>query len=232
MYSRGDHCLTDRVGGVPSRNVPGSLPSRSLSMHSGFWCFALTCVMAVMSAPAAAQDESRAFAGALFGVSALSADAQAVTTGADAAVSLYDPKNGSALNVFAGIHVAQYFSAPGQLDVEPERPHAGFLVRHRLEPAVFMSRRRDSSQHALVFDGLIYFRRQDSSIRPYLGTGLSVVRFSSEKGDSRAQGLSPPAGEISIDACRPPFACRDRLQVVASCRLPVQLQRNDQRQPD
>ena len=68
------------------------------------------CAMALISVPAAAQDEPRAFAGALFGVSALSADAQAVTTGADAAVSLYDPKNGLALNVFGGIHVAQYFA--------------------------------------------------------------------------------------------------------------------------
>ena len=148
-----------------------------------------------MSVPAAAQDESRAFAGALFGVSALSADAQAVTTAADAAVSLYDPKNGSALNVFGGIHVAQYFAIQVNwmwnrndltLVSSYTSPHAGG----------FYEQIRDSSQHALVFDGLIYFRRLDSSIRPYLGTGLSVVHFSSEEGESRAQGLSPPAGAI------------------------------------
>jgi outer membrane protein W len=60
----------------------------------------------------------------------------------------------------------------------------------------FYEQTRDSLQHALVFDGLIYFRRLDSSIRPYLGTGLSVVRFSSEENGSQAQGLTPPAGEI------------------------------------
>jgi outer membrane protein W len=61
----------------------------------------------------------------------------------------------------------------------------------------FYEQTRDSSQHALVFDGLIYFRPLDSSIRPYLGTGLSVVHFSSEEGASRAQGLSPPTGAIT-----------------------------------
>jgi hypothetical protein len=100
----------DVRGRVPWRNVPGLPSSKSWSTHSCARCFALTSAMALMSVPAAGQDESRAFAGALFGVSALSADAQAVTSGADAAVSLYDPKNGSALNVFGGVHVAQYFA--------------------------------------------------------------------------------------------------------------------------
>ena len=60
----------------------------------------------------------------------------------------------------------------------------------------FHEQTRASSQHALVFDGLIYFRRLDSSIRPYLGTGLSIGRFASEADGSLAQGLTPPAGEI------------------------------------
>ena len=52
--------------------------------------------------------------------------------------------------------------------------------------------------HAVVFDALIYFRRLDSAIRPYLGTGLSVLHFSSDEiAVSAAQGLSPPAGTIS-----------------------------------
>jgi hypothetical protein len=151
--------------------------------------------MALMSVPAAAQDESRAFAGALFGVSALSADAQAVTAGADAAVSLYDARNGSALNVFGGTHVAQYFAI--QVNWMWNRNDLTLVSSYTSPQAGgFYEQTRDSSQHALVFDGLIYFRRMDSSIRPYLGTGLSVVHFSSEERDSRAQGLSPPARAI------------------------------------
>jgi hypothetical protein len=151
--------------------------------------------MALISGPAAAQDEPRTFAGALFGVSALSADAQAVTTGADAAVSLYDPKNGPALNVFGGIHVAQYFAI--QVNWMWNRNDLTLLSSSTSPLAGgFYQQIRDSSQQALVFDGLIYFRRRDSSIRPYLGTGWSVVRFSSEEDGSVAQGLTPPASEI------------------------------------
>src|SRR5437867_10853686 len=111
MYIGGDLGLRDRVRGrVRCRDVPRLAASKSLSTHGGVRWLALTCAMALVSVPAAAQDESRAFAGVLVGVSALSADAQVVTAGGGAAVSLYDPKNGSALNVFGGIHVAQYFA--------------------------------------------------------------------------------------------------------------------------
>jgi outer membrane protein W len=50
----------------------------------------------------------------------------------------------------------------------------------------------------VVLDGLIYFRRLDSAIRPYLGTGLSVLHFSSEETVvSAARGLTPPAAKIA-----------------------------------
>jgi hypothetical protein len=154
------------------------------------------CAVALMSVRAVAQDEPRAFAGALLGVSALSADAHAVTAGGDVATSLYDPKNGSALNVFGGIHVAQYFAI--QVNWMWNRNDLALISSYTSPQAFgFYEQTRNSSQHALVFDGLIYFRRLDSSIRPYLGTGLSMVRFSSEAGDSRALGLSPPAREIA-----------------------------------
>ena len=58
--------------------------------------------------------------------------------------------------------------------------------------------RRHSRQQSVVFDGLVYFRRLDSAIRPYLGTGLSVLRYSSEvAAGSLARGLIPPAGEMA-----------------------------------
>ena len=150
-----------------------------------------------MSVPAAAQDERRIFTGALFGVSALSADARAITTSNSAAVSQYDPQNGPALNVFAGIHVAQYFSI--QANWMWNRNDLT-LVSSLAGPnsSAFYDQRRDSRQHAVVLDGLIYFRRLDSAIRPYLGTGISVLHFSSEEiGVHAAQGLTPPAGTIA-----------------------------------
>src|SRR5688572_27778525 len=71
---------------------------------------ACACLVWVTSVPAGAQDDPRLFAGAVAGVSALSADARSVTNGSDAALSLYDPGLGPALNVFGGIHLAKYFS--------------------------------------------------------------------------------------------------------------------------
>jgi outer membrane protein W len=191
MYSGGD-----LRGRVPWRNVPGSPSSKSWSTHRCAQWFALTCAMVLMTAPAAAQDDGRVFAGALFGVSALSADAQAMTAGANAAVSLYDPKNGSALNVFGGVHVAQYFAI--QVNWMWNRNDVTLVSSYASPQAGgFYEQTRDSAQHAVVVDGLIYFRRLDSSIRPYLGTGLSVVHFSSEEIDSQAQSLSAPAGAIT-----------------------------------
>jgi outer membrane protein W len=191
-----DHYLTDRVRArVRRRNEPQSMLTEFCSSHGRVRLLALA--LALKAVPAAAQDESRIFAGALFGVSALSADARSVVTGADAAVSQYDPKNGPALNVFAGVHVAQYLAI--QVNWMWNRNDLTLFSSHASPQAgSFYEQTRDSSQHALVFDGLIYFRRLDSSIRPYLGTGLSVLHFSSEEAAGfRAQGLIPPAGEIT-----------------------------------
>lgn len=158
----------------------------------------LTLAVAILvgSARAAAQDD-RIFAGALVGVSTLSADVRSETTPSQTAVSLYEPKNGAALNLFAGIHVAQYFSLQGNWVW-----NRNDLTRTSSFTApgsgAFYQQHLASRQHAAVLDGLIYFRRLDSAIRPYLGTGLSIVHFSShETGVTTAQGLTPPAGKIA-----------------------------------
>jgi outer membrane protein W len=165
--------------------------------HWGVRNAALALPIVLMSVAAAAQDEPRIFTGALFGVSALSADARAVTTGSTAAVSLYEPQNGPALNVFAGIHIAQYFSIQTNWiwNRNELRLVSSFTAP---QTSAFYEQHRDSRQHAVVLDGLIYFRRLDSAIRPYLGTGLSVQHFSSDEiAVFAAQGLTPPARRIS-----------------------------------
>jgi hypothetical protein len=43
----------------------------------------------------------------------------------------------------------------------------------------FYEQHRRSHQHAFDVDGLIYFRRLDSVVRPYLGTSIEVLRFTS-----------------------------------------------------
>src|SRR5262245_18098963 len=80
------------------------------SRHRPVRVLAVVAALSLASVPAAAQDERRNFAGGLFGMSILSADARSVTDGSSASMSLYEPANGPALNVFAGVHLAQYFS--------------------------------------------------------------------------------------------------------------------------
>ena len=155
----------------------------------------LTFILCMTCMPAAAQD-TRVFAGALLGVSTLSADGRSVTTASDASLSLYKPENGPAVNVFAGAHLAQYFSV--QANWMWNRNDIT-LVSSFTTPqgGGFYEQRRHSRQHAVVIDGLIYFRRLDSVVRPYLGTGLSVLHFSSgEAVAASVHGLIPPAGEI------------------------------------
>lgn len=167
------------------------------SRHRPVRLLALVAAVSLTSLPASAQDQPRIFAGGLFGISTLSADARSVTTGPELTLSLYEPENGPALNVFAGLHVAQYFSLQANWiwnrnDVT--------LVSSLVTPqgGAFYEQRRHSHQHAIVLDGLIYFRRLDSAVRPYLGTGVSLLHFSS--GDvvsTSVHGLAPPVGKIA-----------------------------------
>jgi outer membrane protein W len=150
----------------------------------------------LLSAPVATQDEPRIFAGALYGVSALSADARSEITASTAAVSLYEPKNGPAPNVFAGIDIAQYFSVQANW-MWNSNDLTLFSSFTAPQTAAFYEQHRDSRQHAVVLDGLIYFRRMDSVIRPYLGTGLSVLHFSSDEISVSAQGPPPPSAKIA-----------------------------------
>ena len=151
----------------------------------------------VAPAPASPQEERRAFAAVLVGVSALSADSQAVTDGPAAEVSLYKPGNGVALNVLAGTHLSRYFSV--QANYIWNRNDLT-LVSSFLGPtgSGFYQQARHSAQHALVGDVLVYFRPLGSGLRPYLGTGACVLRFSShDVVHAVASNLSPPAGDIT-----------------------------------
>jgi opacity protein-like surface antigen len=147
--------------------------------------------------PVVAQDDRRLFAGALIGVSALSADARSVSAPEQTAASLYTPENGVALNVFAGIHLAQYFSV--QMNYMGNRNDL-VLVSSVVAPerGGFYEQHRPSTQHSLVADALIYFRPLRSAVRPYLGAGLSVLRFTSQTVTSSvSNGLETPQRDIA-----------------------------------
>jgi hypothetical protein len=152
------------------------------------WCGSVT--------EAPAQNDQRVYAGALVGVSALSADGRSTTSPSALAVSLYTPKNGPALNVFGGFHLKPYFSL--QANYMWNRNDLALFSSFATEDSGgFYEQGRRSSQHAVVIDGLVYFRRVESSIRPYLGTGLSVLRFTSDiETQAVSSGLDAPRHPI------------------------------------
>src|SRR5262249_47177063 len=104
---------------------------------------------------------------------------------------------GPAVNVFAGIHIAQYFTV--QANWMWNRNDIG-LVSTFVTPqgGGYYEQRRHSHQHAIVLDGLIYFRGLDSVVRPYLGTGASRLTLSSgDAVSTSAHGLSPSVAHVA-----------------------------------
>jgi hypothetical protein len=157
---------------------------------------AAAAVVSIACPPVMAQESHRTYVGGLFGVSTLQADGRGVVNGDEAGLSLYKPENGLALNLFAGRHLAPYFTV--QANWMWNRNDVA-LVSSLTTPqrGVFYEQQRGTSQMAVVADALIYFRGLDSRLRPYLGTGLSVLWFASDTIErSSAHGLSPPEGDL------------------------------------
>ena len=134
-------------------------------------CFAFTS--------ADAQQRPQPYAGALVGVSTLSADARSEITPGGAQVSLYKPENGPALNVLFGLHVHEYVTVQANY-VWNRNDLALTSVRATESGSSFYEQPRTSSQQAVVGDLLVYFRERRSVVRPYLSAGAGVVRRSRE----------------------------------------------------
>jgi opacity protein-like surface antigen len=156
-----------------------------------------TLLLAGAASAALAQEQGRVYAGALFGASTLSADARSVTASRDARVSLYKPANGPALNIFVGVHLTRFLSA--QANYVWNRNDL-VLFSSFLSPSGggFYEQSRESSQHAVVGDALLYFRARGSGVRPYLSTGVGVVRFKSGPARRTVESGAPaPEGDIA-----------------------------------
>lgn len=135
--------------------------------------------------PGSLSAEKRHYGGALVGISTLSADGRSSITSTEAAISLYKPENGPALNFFGGVHLTGFISLQGNyvwnrnalLLTSTESSGAGQLLYEQ---------NRRSTQHSGIGDVLLYFRDRRSWIRPYLSAGAGFVRFKSRQGELRA----------------------------------------------
>lgn len=142
-----------------------------------------------------------AFVGAAAGIATISADAQANVTATSAAVSLYKPENGPAVNLFAGAHLNDYFSV--QANYVWNRNTLTLTSSSVDGTASFFEGRRESTQHAIVGDVLLYFRTRDSWARPYLSTGVGLMRLQSGEPTLLVLRGQPPRPPAAFGATEP-----------------------------
>jgi hypothetical protein len=140
------------------------------------------------------------YAGAIGGIATLSADAGAKPTSQGLILSSYGPVNGGAVNVFAGVHLLNYFSV--QVNYIWNQND---LVLNSSGGSGFYQQARASSQHAGILDFLIYFRRRSSWVRPYLGTGTGIIHLTSTEERLIRSGGTPSIPPASFSSTRPVF---------------------------
>ena len=150
----------------------------------------LTVLSALVFTRVEAQEFPVPYAGAIAGISTLSADARSDVTSDRADVSLYRPENGPALNLLFGIHLQDYVAVQANY-VWNDNDVA--LTSVRGAGSSFYEQPRTSSQRAVVGDVLVYFRDWRSVLRPYLSAGAGVVRIKTDAGgEARVTNATPP----------------------------------------
>jgi hypothetical protein len=136
--------------------------------------------------------------GAMGGIATLSGDANAVITSTSASTSSYDPSNGGAAGAFIGAHIFDYFSF--QADYVWNRNDV-VLVSSINSPGVssFYRLPERVTQNAFLGNALIYFRKRESRIRPYLSEGAGGVLIHSRLSGGGIIGGAPALPPASSD---------------------------------
>ena len=155
----------------------------------------LAGLIIVLCCPSGLRAQGIGFAGGVIGVSTLSADGRSVVTMPAAAVSVYKPENGAALNLFGGVALADYLSLQASYVWNRNRIALTSTLTSDDQQA-FYEQARNSEQHALIGDVLVYFRKRGDPVRPYLSAGFGFVHFKSTEREllvSRNALPVPPA---------------------------------------
>lgn len=157
-------------------------------------------VMLCFVSVATSSAEAQFYAGALAGVSTLSGDTSAAINSSATNFSTYNPQNGLVLNGLFGRHFNDFFSA--QVDYVWNRNPLYFTgaAVNSGSLADYEEMRR-SSQQSLSASALVYFRRRNSWVRPYLAVGTGWVHLSSTEQKIILTQGSPalPPHEFSSD---------------------------------
>jgi hypothetical protein len=145
------------------------------------------------------------YVGAMGGIATLSTDggAQPVVQGLN--LSSYEPSNGAALDLFAGVDLHQYFSVQGDFIWNRNGLR---LNSSSSSTGAFYQESRNSSQQAGIVSFLLYFRRRSSRIRPYLAVGTGIAHLSSSNARLVEVGGTPSLPpRVFVDGSGAPHAC-------------------------
>ena len=156
------------------------------------------------------------YVGAMGGIAVLSADAGSQATSGGLNLSSYAPANGGALDLFAGVHTNNYFTL--QLDYIKNSNDLR-LNSTSSNSTTFYQEDRKSSQQAVMFNAMIYFRRYSSHIRPYLGTGVGAVHLCSRADRLVASGGAPSLPPAQFFSTSPAFRAHVGIDLRLTRRL-------------
>jgi len=122
--------------------------------------------------------QAQFYVGVLGGVSTLSGDARSLLSPSSTAFSSYDPKNGGAVEILVGRHFSDYFSLQANY-IWNRNPLTLTAAAFNNGIQDSYQETRNSTQQSVIADVLVYFRKRDSRLRPYLSVGTGVVHFAS-----------------------------------------------------
>ena len=124
--------------------------------------------------------QAQFYTGVLGGVSTLSGDAHSLLSPGSTAFSSYDPKNGGAVEVLLGRHFSDYFTIQADYIWNGNGLTLTSAALNNGAQDGYQETRR-SSQQSVLADVLVYFRKRDSRLRPYLSVGTGFVHFASSR---------------------------------------------------
>lgn len=139
----------------------------------------LAIAAAVFFSCCAVPAQAQFYVGVLGGVSTISGDARSLLSPASSAFSSYDPKNGGVVEVVAGRHFSDYLTI--QADYIWNGNELSLTSGTLNGTQQGYQETRSSSQQSVLVDLLVYFRKRDSRLRPYLSVGTGLVHLGSSQ---------------------------------------------------
>jgi hypothetical protein len=168
-----------------------SVKSRVACKAWGFSLFSRAALFVCLLCSSILAAQSNSFVGAMGGISTLSADGRSVVTSSSAAISLYKPENGLSLQLVAGRHLTGYLSAQGTYGWN-RNSITLTSSRTSAEQTAFYEQPREASTHTAMGELMVYVRRRESRLRPYLSAGAGMTRVA-----SGAQTIGPVEGALT-----------------------------------